>query len=790
MSFLPLGRHIVNNSVGQFGPQLFNDYFDFVAKCRNAARTLSQNPVFRWEEVDKKELRLLPANETNSHSWEERTRRMLKITGGNLSAYAVKLEELEERNSKPFLPWNIRNKCEIEIESCDPAELTLELSELPEPDEILFLEADSRTFEAQHRALERLQKNPNITYHRALLHLFTQSGLSEKTWPQVDTDGTRVRRWHILNKEFPGAEAQMDFVRKALSTPDYMLLKGPPGSGKTTAISELILQIADQKPDAHVLLTASTHVAIDNVLMSLADKADRVTCVRIASENTSKSVTDQRVVDMLLPNIVKRERDRISKALSGKPSEAARTFRATIELADHKNLRDLIITSATLAAGTPRGILSHPFIRPPDNHLSHLNNIVPFDFIIIDEASKTSLLEFLVAGIYAKRWIIVGDDCQLPPFMGRSDVGAALRVLTPDANDNEIENVAGNLVRWRERYFQKNEGALEDDIPLTLKESAQALRRIFLPSIYGLLSKGHGLGGESVLNTGLPIEALNQRSVSLNYQNRMHPQISEYPRKSFYSLTAIGTKVNTASVETLLLDNPDLAKRHWKLSSYYGFRSIWWDVPSGKETGEENPIEAYVIANECIRMLEKAPSISIAVICFHKHQRRLIRKALNELGDESLSAAVDKIETLTVDSCQGREADVVFVSFSLPQGSMFMRDPNRLNVAITRARHQLVLVGNHDGMLRQNRNWHGADHLQGLAEHHRNKKHTDHDLLRQAMQWSQRRPEKGAPKGQPQTRHPHQQQRGPTKPWRKPQGGPPSRMNNPFDGLDPGSFKR
>ena len=119
-----------------------------------------------------------------------------------------------------------------------------------------------------------------------------------------------------------------------------------------------------------------------------------------------------------------------------------------------------------------------------------------------------------------------------------------------------------------------------------------------------------------------------------------------------------------------------------------------------------------------------------------------------------------------------------------------MRDPNRLNVAITRARHQLVLVGNHDGMLRQNRNWHGADHLQGLAEHHRNKKHTDHDLLRQAMQWSQRRPEKGAPKGQPQTRHPQQQQRGPTKPWRKPQGGPPSRMNNPFDGLDPGSFKR
>lgn len=790
MSFLPLGRHLINSTVGQVGPRLFSDYFDFVKRCSDASHKLAQRPLFQWERVDKRELRLLPMADDERETWEARTRQMLKITGGNLTAYAVKTSDLEPKGGRMTIPWSVRDRCEVEIESCDTDEMILEVGELPENDEILFLEVNSQSFDAQKRALERLQKNPHTRHHPPLLRLFTESGLSEDAWAQVDTENGKIRRWHILKREFPGAEAQMDFVRRAISTPDFMLLKGPPGAGKTTAIAELILQIADQKPDARVLLTASTHVAIDNVLSSLADKADKVTCVRIASEHTAKSVTDQRVVDMLLPNIVRRERDRLAKALSGKQSDAASLFRATIEDTSDKNLRELIITSATLAAGTPRGILGHPFIRPPESPSHSLNNVVPFDYIIIDEASKTSLLEFLVAGIYAKRWIIVGDDCQLPPYMGRSDVGAALRVLALEASDKDIDDVAGKLVRWRERYFQKISEGREDDVPHELANAAHVLRRIFLPSIYGLLSKGHGLGGQSVLNSGLPTAALAQRSVALNYQNRMHPEISEYPRRAFYSPDSRSAGTESGERQTLLLDNPELAKRPWKLASAYGHRSIWWDVPAAPGGDEENPSEAYVIASEVIRMLSKAPDISIAVICFYKRQRRLIAKALRELADETLMTRVNEVEILTIDSCQGREADMVFVSFSLPQGSMFMRDPNRLNVAITRARHQLVLVGNHEGMLRANRNWQGADHLQGLAEHHRGKKHTDNDLLKQAMQWARRRPTAMPAHEQYHGHNPDRRHGSPSKPWRKPQGGPPNRMNNPFDGLDPENFRR
>lgn len=533
-----------------------------------------------------------------------------------------------------------------------------------------------------------------------------------------------------------------------------------------------------------MLLTASTHVAIDNVLAKLAGHAESATCVRIASRETEKNVKDPRVVEMLLPRIVSRERERISSSLAGSKSDAAKLFRATIQGADDKDLRELILASATLAAGTPRGILSHPFLKPSTpQHGQTLLNPVPFDYIIVDEASKTSLLEFLVPAIYAKRWVIVGDDCQLPPYMGRIEVGSALRVLAPDCDIETIDKSAGDLVRWRERYFQRAEmGKL--DIPQRIEGAAQTLRKIFLPSIYGILAKGHGLATDSVIAEGLPSAALASRSLALDYQNRMHPDISEYPRKAFYGNGDASVSVDQAGA-TLLLNNPYLERRPWGLNHEFTHRSIWWDVPTSKRKGEDdpedNPLEAFVIAHEMIRLIEKSPGISIAVICFHKKQRRLVEKAYESISSERLRNGKVDIEFLTVDSCQGREADVVFVSFSLGTASLFMRDPNRLNVAITRARHQLILVGNRQGMIRKKPDDTERDHVHELAEHHANKTYTNHDVLSQAKKWM-------GPDSIARTSAQSRNYGGGNAPWRKQANPkPPDRFNTPFDDWNPRS---
>jgi AAA domain len=88
-------------------------------------------------------------------------------------------------------------------------------------------------------------------------------------WGAVVHRSIALNAWAFLRPEPNGALQdgtleQRQFVERALGTPDFALLEGPPGSGKTTAICDLIVQLA--KMGKRVLLVASTHVAVDNVL--------------------------------------------------------------------------------------------------------------------------------------------------------------------------------------------------------------------------------------------------------------------------------------------------------------------------------------------------------------------------------------------------------------------------------------------------------------------------------------------------------------------------------------------
>lgn len=88
----------------------------------------------------------------------------------------------------------------------------------------------------------------------------------------------------------------------------------------------------------------------------------------------------------------------------------------------------------------------------------------------------------------------------------------------------------------------------------------------------------------------------------------------------------------------------------------------------------------------------------IRVITFYQSQVNLINRLLKNKNDEFL----DKIVVSSVDSSQGSEADVVVLSFVRTGENTvgFLADTRRLNVALTRAKHQLVCVGNAYGLLR------------------------------------------------------------------------------------------
>ena len=140
------------------------------------------------------------------------------------------------------------------------------LNREPRTSEIRTL-PDVRGLEMQRRAVEQLRFRPHLA-HAPLLRLFQKYDHVDRhnAWPTVAP--AAVGTWQVLKDVTrAGSDEQQRFVQAALGTPDLAILEGPPGSGKTTVICELILQLAAQ--GKRVLLCASTHVAVDNVLERL-----------------------------------------------------------------------------------------------------------------------------------------------------------------------------------------------------------------------------------------------------------------------------------------------------------------------------------------------------------------------------------------------------------------------------------------------------------------------------------------------------------------------------------------
>ncbi|MCF6242140.1 MAG: AAA family ATPase, partial [Bacteroidales bacterium] len=258
----------------------------------------------------------------------------------------------------------------------------------------------------QLEAVLTLQKMP-VGEHSNLIKLFEKREVVK--WNEADNEF--INDWIILTDENrSGSAEQREFVKKALSTPDFAILEGPPGSGKTTVILELICQLAKQ--GKRVLLCGSTHVAIDNVLERLKEKDDgqpnlierfNILPVRIGDENRIN-------VDI-------------------------REFQIDNLQKEHNISENLLLDTANLVCGTTIGILQHPKFKT--RKIGYYKNvpqikepIVPeFDYLIIDESSKTTFQEFLVPGLYAKKWILAGDVMQLSPFTDREQIVSNLDTL-------------------------------------------------------------------------------------------------------------------------------------------------------------------------------------------------------------------------------------------------------------------------------------------------------------------------------------------------------------------------
>ena len=412
--------------------------------------------------------------------------------------------------------------------------------------------------------------------------------------PRQDTSQRLSRSYH---------PAYDDILLRAKQAHDYFLLQGPPGTGKTSmALRFLVEEELSSHPSHHLLLTAYTHRAVDEICAMLEESGQDY--LRLGSE----AACDPRFAHRLL-----------SSAFSEKPKLS--DIRQRLE-------RVPIVVSTTLT------LLTRPFLLS----MKH------FSLCIVDEASQ--ILEPYIVGLLSSdsidRFILIGDHKQLPAVVAQPD------------DDPRLHSCRLSL-------FER-----------LLRQEREAGRKEFV----GILQR----------------------------QGRMHPDIAAFPNEFFYQQEQLQPVPCPHQLETgldYLEPSEDALDEQLKQH-----RVLF--LPADDE--------ASLVVDVLQRLYRQIgherfdAAHSIGVIVTYRHQIAMIRREMARLGLSQL----EEISIDTVERYQGSQRDVIIYSTGIQDhdgldfltANCFQEDGHtidrKLNVALTRARKQLILTGNR-ALLKQNK---------------------------------------------------------------------------------------
>ena len=171
--------------------------------------------------------------------------------------------------------------------------------------------------------------------------------------------------------------------------------------------------------------------------------------------------------------------------------------------------------------------------------------------------------------------------------------------------------------------------------------------------------------------------------VQLNVQYRMHPAISQFPSKEFYN----GMIQDGVNEEDRIFPS----KFDWKADSSSPLMFI--NISNGKESGDtskQNIVEAKFVRKLVTKFRKTMKPEDIGVITPYDAQKRFLMQL----------KGMNNIEIDSVDGFQGREKQVIIFTCVRTKGIGFLKDRKRLNVALTRAKCGLIIVGNQKNLSR------------------------------------------------------------------------------------------
>ncbi|CAL5401971.1 unnamed protein product [Camellia sinensis] len=187
-----------------------------------------------------------------------------------------------------------------------------------------------------------------------------------------------------------------DAISKALSSKNIFLLHGPPGTGKSTTVVEIILQ--EVKRGSKILACAASNIAVDNIVERLVPYRVKLVRVghpaRLLPQVLDSALDAQALNGKLLKTKDKNSRRDIRRELKTLSKEECE--RQVLAVADVIKSSDVVLTTLTGA-------------------LSRKLEGTSFDLVIIDEAAQALEIACWIALLKGSRCILAGDHLQLPP---------------------------------------------------------------------------------------------------------------------------------------------------------------------------------------------------------------------------------------------------------------------------------------------------------------------------------------------------------------------------------------
>jgi len=566
---------------------------------------------------------------------------------------------------------------------------------------------------------------------------------------------------NIYSQYLKNDESQLEAVLEAINKKPVYLIQGPPGTGKTTVIVELVQQLVQQNSNVKILITSQSNLAVDNVLERLPED---ILFMRLASDqvvendNVNEAIknhlfhtklqnwvneTHQKSTQFLnsryeetsknrtlikfystyerLPNTKNKKQflDRFYQMLNMQPNYIKRLFNKVLSKKDidtvfqkelGANYMSLLniqkewfafIANATSNEGKKKKSMLNNGSTEIDLHTAYCKTInvfgatcihiasskysdidFKFDYVIMDESSKASPAETLVPVTMAKNLILIGDHKQLPPVITREN--AVKDKVKAELEDNGLDfnkEFGASLFESLITAFQENNSLLSYTKMLDIQYR--------MPRQIGALISKH-FYDNSLKNPDIRLDALK------NYDSDKFHNLSLKTPKVSIQDHFTNTSVNVPS--SILFISTSNQELPYDNNNKFN-RSNLSNVTKVKEVLK-------TLNSKYTTNLEQEKPLNIGVIAGYRGQVSLLKEKINT---KAYSSFYDKSNTLieinTVDKFQGAERDVIIydiVRSSAGESVIgFLDDYRRINVAFSRAKRLLIIVGDSEYILKR-----------------------------------------------------------------------------------------